>query len=95
LALAGRTTVAAGSVAPSTVLLEDAINQTARLEFVEVFHGGPEHFTTQVFDVLLVDVVLLDKFQDQVPLLVTAMPAIAIGVPVGPVTIRSVRSGRD
>ncbi len=69
-------------MAPSTVLLEDAINETARLEFVELLHGGPEHFPAEVFDVLLVEVVLLDKFQDQVLLLVTAMPAIAIGVPV-------------
>ena len=74
---------------------DDAINETARLEFVEVLHGRPEHFPTEVLDVLFVDVVLLDKFQNEFLMLVTAMPAIAIGVPVGPVTIPAGRSARD
>jgi hypothetical protein len=82
LALAGRTTVAAGRVAPSAVLLEDAINETACLEFVQVLHSGPEHFPTEVLDVLLLECVLLDKFQDEFPLLVAAMPPITVGVAV-------------
>jgi hypothetical protein len=64
------------------MLLKDAINETARLEFVQVLHSGPEHFPAEVLDVLLVEGMLLDKFQDEFPLLVAAMPAVAVGVAV-------------
>jgi hypothetical protein len=82
LALAGRTSITAWRVAPSTVLLEDAVDESTGLKLVQVLHGGTEHITAEVFDLLLVEVVLLDKFEDQIPLLVAAMPAIAIGVAI-------------
>jgi hypothetical protein len=82
LALAGRTTVAAWSVTPSAVLLQDAINQAACLKFVEALHSGPEHFMAQVLDVLLLESMLSNKVQDQVPLLVAAMPSGTVAVPV-------------
>jgi hypothetical protein len=82
LALAGRTTVAAWSVVPSAVLLQDAINQATCLKFVEALHSSPKHFMAQVLDILLLEGVLLDKFQDEFPLLVAAMPAIAVGMAV-------------
>jgi hypothetical protein len=62
-------------MASTGIFLQDAINQTACLEFIQVFHRNSEHFLAQVLDVLLVESVLSNKVQDQIPLLVAAVPA--------------------
>jgi hypothetical protein len=64
------------------VLLQDTINQAACLKLVEALHRSPEHFMAQVLDVLLLESMLPNKVQDQVPLLVAAMPAGTVAVPV-------------
>jgi hypothetical protein len=69
-------------MASTGMFLQNAINETAGLEFVQVFHRDSEHFLAQVLDVLLVESVLPNKVQDQIPLLVATVPSRAVAMPV-------------
>ena len=70
----------------ATIVLEHLINETTRLKLVEVSHSDPKHSLAELFNDCLVHFMLLNKLQDEFPLLVATLPSLSIGMTVETVT---------
>lgn len=73
--------------AATAMLVEDAINETAGLELVQFPDPDAEHLMCSVVNLPLVEVMLGDEFEDEIPLFVRAGPGVAVDVGGMPVAV--------
>ncbi len=66
----------------AAVAVDDPVDEAAGLELVELPDPGAEHFPAGAIDLPLVEPVLVHELEDEIPLLVRARPAVAVGVAV-------------